>query len=750
MQKIVLQQLVIKHVQLVIYMIELDVSHVIRTQEIYQMENVFARMGLLKLHPQMCLYVYVQNMKWIIRMFLKLNHCLSCGDENITHRQLVNGDCVCKSGYQAVKYQYACEVDTWDERLLTFKFKTDTSNQYQQAVVNLFDSNIDIVSELTKLIKASYLQDTATSSVSKYYFDLEQNQEKFFFKSDIPVGQYYQRFQQNVFAVGYIQPKEKQSVLWKFDSTASVSQTSNYYTSRVFERQWNVGMFQYQKGYAVYIQVIITSQEETGRVTRRRFLAEDYSIYQAMYFFYIGYSKFTFFSDAECEKLIDALMSLINGCQKYCDDCYFNQNEQYCKSCQLNRVNQNGNCLCKYETTDQSQCYEPCNGLDCIACINGFCISCPDGMKPPCNSPIIKCDEGYYQENSICKGCAAPCATCTSSIVCTTCIDTYYFAEQTCEICIDGCLKCTTSTDCSICIEGFFYEDDQCYVCTPDCVKCQAKNYCNTCVTGKYSNSFGQCEDCPSICTSCTSNNNCQSCIDGYYNNVGYCNKCQSVCSKCLNSSQCTQCIPGYYVKGFSCFKCADNCTTCFDLPDNCASCISSYTLIMNKCIKCTSPCDMCQNSSTECLSCEIQNYLVANNKCQTCSKGCKQCSGYNDRCFECSPGYFLENLKCIQCNAYCRLCTARYTCTSCPSGYYLNFDNCLPCPIECSDCTFQAGSIICNTCASGYFKNSSTCEKCQEPCFNCQTSATHCLDCIIECLFLMHHCTMQILQLDK
>ncbi|CAD8173428.1 unnamed protein product [Paramecium octaurelia] len=84
-------------------------------------------------------------------------------------------------------YKYACEVYTWDKRLLTFKFKTDTSNQYQQTVVKLFESNSNIFSQLTKLIKASYLQGTATSSVSKYYCDLEQNQKKIFFKSDIPM-----------------------------------------------------------------------------------------------------------------------------------------------------------------------------------------------------------------------------------------------------------------------------------------------------------------------------------------------------------------------------------------------------------------------------------------------------------------------------------------------------------------------------------------------------------------------------------
>lgn len=42
-----------------------------------------------------------------------------------------------------------------------------------------------------------------------------------------------------------------------------------------------------------------------------------------MYFFYVGYTKSTFLSDYECDILMDNLMNLINGCQKYCDDCYF-------------------------------------------------------------------------------------------------------------------------------------------------------------------------------------------------------------------------------------------------------------------------------------------------------------------------------------------------------------------------------------------------------------------------------------------
>ena len=205
--------------------------------------------------------------------------------------------------------------------------------------------------------------------------------------------------------------------------------------------------------------------------------------------------------------------------------------------------------------------------------------------------------------------------------------------------------------------------------------------------------------------------------------------------------------------------------------------------------ITCHSPCSTCQTSADFCLTCLTsypyfyQNYCytkcpsgstaTSSALCQTCVAPCAQCSGsttyctscvspeylYSGACVtQCGPGTFIYESSCLDCSAYCNVCTSSTVCTACNSGYYLyesacvaacvggtvGIDGvCVPCSSPCYTCTNTAS--ICTACVTGYSLTAnqcqitcpdtttsvnSVCSSCSSPCINCAEAVTNCTSC--------------------
>lgn len=64
----------------------------------------------------------------------------------------------------------------------------------------------------------------------------------------------------------------------------------------------------------------------------------------------------------------------------------------------------------------------------CLMCDSGsFCHLCADTyylyvLSTTTNECRNQCPDGYYADNLVCQACLYPCATCTSSIDCVSCV----------------------------------------------------------------------------------------------------------------------------------------------------------------------------------------------------------------------------------------------------------------------------------------------------------------------------------------
>lgn len=173
-----------------------------------------------------------------------------------------------------------------------------------------------------------------------------------------------------------------------------------------------------------------------------------------------------------------------------------------------------------------------------------------------------QCAFGYYSSATQCIVCNAPCATCSDSTVCLSCIPGYDYTAGIFPYCTCGalCLNCTAQLfDCIDCML------DASYVLT-DCLAC---------MTGSYLANSTFCDTCPTNCVSCTSPLLCTSCllplvllnndcvcnsILGYYPNAGTCELCPNIITNCNSCSQlpnttivCVTCDSTYYLPSANC-----------------------------------------------------------------------------------------------------------------------------------------------------------------------------------------------------
>lgn len=363
---------------------------------------------------------------------------------------------------------------------------------------------------------------------------------------------------------------------------------------------------------------------------------------------------------------------------------YYHGATNYCYStCPATTYNNNATLSCS-----------PCNS-NCLHCFGSatFCTTCVANSTFPylsiANSSqtcVSQCATGLYPDTSIdpttCVACQSPCATCTSAVVCITCVSGYYFLGNTtctttctnfttiannstrvCDPCSAICLTCVGTIDtCTACASPAVYYNGSCQsscppggslapylgICTPcssNCVTCL--NAINNCTSCSLNSSFpflvnNTCiSTCPDYYYNQSSTGSCFSCVSANIN----CKNCSSIstCYSCdtafvLYNSNCINYVPtGYVNMSGVAVACSGDCRTCAVLPSNCTACqnnslegnncvtncATGTISVSNVCVPCLSPCLTCsisQNNCTSCITTLSPPQFLSINTCQlTC-----------------------------------------------------------------------------------------------------------------------------------
>ncbi|ELP92957.1 protein serine/threonine kinase, putative [Entamoeba invadens IP1] len=187
-------------------------------------------------------------------------------------------------------------------------------------------------------------------------------------------------------------------------------------------------------------------------------------------------------------------------CSDHCDNCY---NTTYCLTCdhqyylsstftceplgdlftkcELTLPTGGGCAICKdhyyKQKTDCIACDESCgtcvDGLSCLSCRNEYfklsgsenklCVSYDNLTNCVTKTPIgcVKCENGYYLDNYICKNCSENCISCDNYQNCKNCVEkNYVLVDSQCVSykSVEFCLSANNSK-CTEC-EGFHKPSD--------------------------------------------------------------------------------------------------------------------------------------------------------------------------------------------------------------------------------------------------------------------------------------------------
>ena len=420
-----------------------------------------------------------------------------------------------------------------------------------------------------------------------------------------------------------------------------------------------------------------------------------------------------------------------------------------------------------------------CNCIpnSCIMSSNSNLCYCNAGYGTRTTSCLANCNGYVNSTSSSCHSCESSCATCSTSLLCTSCIANYALPDVT-EGCAcmagyygtkplnstDSCLPCKNN-ECSICNsssyacvnciainaspnnytnsgcvcnKGFFgtfplNTSTSCIACYRDCATCNASNICLTCIT---SNAI------------LYANHGCV-CKTGYYNTsalntLNACIACMAGCATCANNNNCLTCIAlnatpasgaglgcycnqGYYgnaplTLSTSCSPCNSNCQACTK-ANICTSCITQNASPTTT-VGCACNPKFYNTTSLNTLA----NCLSCNSQCATCNQSniCLTCIMSNASpdatigC-TCNPGYYLLGTSCSACKVGCT-CTSSNHCISCIANNAIlnnngnsNNGNCI-----CKSGFYNAGSMA----------NSTACPACYVECATCNQQSI-CLTCI-------------------
>jgi hypothetical protein len=255
--------------------------------------------------------------------------------------------------------------------------------------------------------------------------------------------------------------------------------------------------------------------------------------------------------------------------------------------------------------------------IPCKTCTSvNNCITCATGYSLYGLSCILACPSAYISIAQVCLTCTSPCLTCTpTQTTCTSCVTSlspsvYLTSSYTCVI----AANCPTQT----------YADTsnyKCVACVSPCLTCSTAVICLSCVTGT-SFYINKClSSCPtgyasvsSICTACTSP--CLTCSGS----ITSCLSCDPSVSPSvyLAGSSCLTNCPSTTFSNFldqTCTACISPCSTCSSTTI-CISCASGYSFYSNYCytncpsglvsinqvcLVCSTPCLTCQSTQTSC-----------------------------------------------------------------------------------------------------------------------------------------------------
>ena len=457
----------------------------------------------------------------------------------------------------------------------------------------------------------------------------------------------------------------------------------------------------------------------------------------------------------------------LTGCFQCPITCMNCSTALYCIVCKSASMNPSNACSCPaatYASVDGTQCLN-CP-VSCPNCQNKLdvantpvCLSCYDSNAVVVQG-VCKCNIGYFlsTDSKTCKPCGTGCYSCVGGAndisTCTQCQDQVYMtingpncacksstymsiSTKVCLMCPAICPNCSNSGN----------DVANCLTCVSN-VMVLALGQCS-CPTGQFLNTPITCSVCPvscatcindgknnALCTLCTDQvnmnlvGNCV-CLSNYYltTNLKACVLCPIGCKTCTNSGSntaiCVTCTSTYMTVANSLCMCqkayylSNNSVDCKACDANCPTCINSGTLDGSKCLTCT---DTNMIATTGKCLCIGGFYMSSNTtSCIACSTLCNTCNNING-----SPN-------CLQCvaNAFPTLGICH-----CNSGYYVDKlqVTCLTCPKGCLTCHPDSnGNPVCDSCYDS--KNMIVTNLCSCPTnMYLNIASTQCLACPITC----------------
>ncbi|ELP89452.1 protein serine/threonine kinase, putative [Entamoeba invadens IP1] len=451
-------------------------------------------------------------------------------------------------------------------------------------------------------------------------------------------------------------------------------------------------------------------------------------------------------------------------CGLYCKNC---KSSTYCDVCEDNylmvdrqcypknkcEMSSNNKCLkCspgQEVSKDLSSCEKECSN-GCKSCSNDECRICKVtehyidygekcDLVPEAtflsNFKVIECKMGFYSNNTNCVECPDQCTICehdfdTSVVACKRCKNGYVISNQKCvEMKSIGCLKQRLSK-CIQCEIGKYFDDKTCVSCGSKCKECSNNGECQSCVKGYYLWKATDINPIPS-CRNVPQDSMCDKFVDGicitckakfYLNDTNDCSPCYFSCKRCTKSEtwtsgSCYECESEYALVNNSCVSILSSSPHCKQtVPSSkteCAICDQGHYRDETRCVGCIESCKKCFNGK-ECVECYSPFFSNETSKCELSSNlfGCAEVG--RNGCKKCEDGYFLENIRCVNCSSlveHCKEChNATFKCFGCENNYVLLSDKCAF--FSVIDNCISAVNSHCNKCTFWYIINPYT--------FNC------------------------------
>ncbi|ELP90368.1 protein kinase domain containing protein, partial [Entamoeba invadens IP1] len=197
----------------------------------------------------------------------------------------------------------------------------------------------------------------------------------------------------------------------------------------------------------------------------------------------------------------------------------------------------------------------------------------------------VKCNDGFYLENTKCVKCINNCLTCSNLTNCLSCDYSQNLLLMSGNVCKDSKIlldKCKVpmakNVGCAICHDGYYYQDKDCIACDSSCSKCKNSISCDDCADDYFLyaplNPLCQSYDTLSGCINKTKYG-CKECKEGYFLNspIPFCVKCINNCTSCEVLKSCILCTSGFVLKN-------EICMSYTEIP----YCVEAFNNLCTKC----------------------------------------------------------------------------------------------------------------------------------------------------------------------